>query len=84
MCRKSPSIMFVYNKIKTTKKSELYEQLKESPLTENELSFIRDIAAGFSITELSDKYNKSLSRISSWKREVCEKIHKFEIANIRH
>jgi len=81
MCRKSPSVIYVYKKIRTTKKSELYEQLKETPLTAHDYSLICDVITGLNITELSDKYFLSASRISQWKREVCQKIHAFDIAN---
>lgn len=84
MCKKSPSIVYVYKKIRTTKKSVLLTQLKESPITESEYSFICDIISGQSIKELSAKYNKTPSRISQWKRELCEKIHAFDIANFTH
>ena len=83
MCRKSPSVSYVYKKIRTTKKSLLQEQLKESPLTDAEYNFICDVIAGLSIAELSDKFCKSPPRISSWKREICEKIHSFDIANFK-
>lgn len=84
MCKKSPSVNYFYRKIQTTKKSELFAQLEESPLTEGEYSFIRDVIKGLSIMELSEKYFKTPSRISQWKREVCEKIHAFDIANLKH
>ena len=84
MCKKSPAVNFVYKKIRTTRKSEMLKLLEESPLTAVELSFMQDIIAGLSITELSEKHFKSPSRISQWKREVCEKIHAFEIANAMH
>lgn len=81
MCRKSPSVVYVYKKIRTTKKSVLQAQLEESPLTVHDNSFIKDLMEGLNITELSSKYFLSASRISQWKREVCEKIHAFDIAN---
>lgn len=82
MCKKSPSLLYVYKKILTTKKSELYAQLEDSPLSIHEYSFVCDIIAGLNITELAEKYHRTQSRISQWKREVCEKIHAFDIANI--
>jgi len=81
MCRKSPSVVYVYKKIRTTKKSVLEEQLKDCPLTAHDYSFICDVITGLNITELSDKYFLSASRISQWKREVCQKIHTFDMAN---
>ena len=82
MCKKSPSLLYVYKKILTTKKSELYAQLEDSPLSIHEYSFVCDIIAGLNMTELAEKYHRTQSRISQWKREVCEKIHAFDIANI--
>ncbi|MBO6101478.1 MAG: hypothetical protein J6P07_09170 [Spirochaetaceae bacterium] len=80
--KKTPSLNYVYNKIKTTKKSELYKQLEESPLTVREFACMSDSIAGLNLTELSDKYNLSYTRTSQWKREVCNKIFTFDMANI--
>lgn len=83
MCKKSPSVTYVCKKVKTTRKSVLLEQLKDYPLTDTEYNLLCDAIAGLSITELSDRYNKSPSRISQCKREICEKIHAFDIANLK-
>ena len=80
MCRKSPSVAYVYKKIAITKKSVLYEELEDSPLSVRDFAFMCDIIAGLNIQELSDKYHKTPSSISQWKREVCEKVHAFDIA----
>ena len=82
MCKKTPSLNYVYKKIKTTKKSELYKQLEDSPLSVHEFAFACDIIAGLNLMELAEKYNLSYSRTSQWKREVCEKIHQFDMANL--
>lgn len=82
--KKSPSVIYVYRKIKTTKKSELYQQLEDSSLSVRDFSFMCDIIAGLTISELSAKFHKTPSRISQWKREVCEKFHAFDIANLKH
>lgn len=79
--KKSPAVIYVYKKIRTTKRSALLEQLEEVPLTERDFSFVCDIIAGLSITELSEKFGRTPSRISQWKREVCEKIRDFDMAN---
>lgn len=84
MCRKSPSVNYFYKKISMTKKSELYAQLEDSPLSVHEYAFACDIIAGLDLTELAEKYHKTYSRVSQWKREVCEKIHAFDLANITH
>lgn len=83
MCKKSPSINYFLRKMNTTKKSELVEQLQESPLSAQEFNFILCIMDKMSIAELSDKFHKSPSRISQWKREVCEKIHAFDMATFK-
>lgn len=80
MCRKSPSVAYVYKKISTTRKSVLYEELEDSPLSVRDYAFMCDIIAGLCIQELADKYHKTPARISQWKREVCEKVHAFDIA----
>ena len=82
MCKKSPAVNYVYKKISTTRKSEIIEQLKDSPLTERELELIEGMIRGQSIVELSEHFHLSHSRISEWKREVCEKIHSFDLANL--
>ena len=82
MSKKSPAVNYVCKKINTTRKSELYEQLKDSPLTERELDLVDKIIRGQSIVELSECFHLSPSRISEWKREVCEKIHAFDLANL--
>lgn len=84
MCRKSPSVAYFYRKISTTRKSALYEELEDSPLSVHDFAFACDIIAGLTIQELADKYHKTPVRISQWKREVCEKIHTFDISKIMH
>ena len=84
MCKRSPSVNYVYKKVRTTKKSVLQAQLREIPLTTMEFNFINDVIAGLSIMELADKYNKSPSRTSQVNREICEKIHAFDIAIFKH
>ena len=83
MCKRTPSVNYVYKKIMTTKKSDLYSQLEDSPLSVHDFAFICDVVAGLNLKELSEKYHKSYSRISQWKREVCEKIHAFDLANLK-
>jgi hypothetical protein len=84
MCRRSPSVAYFYGKIRTTKKSVLYNELEDSSLSIRNFAFACDIIAGLSITELADKYHKTPARISQWKREVCEQIHEFDLANAKH
>ena len=81
MCRKSPAVIYVLKKINTTRKSEFKNQLTDSPLTTREIAFMSDIADGLAIKQLSSKFNLSPSRISEWKREVCQKIQAFDAAN---
>lgn len=84
MCKKSPAIIYVYKKINTTRKSEFTKQLYDSPLTTREISFMKDIADGLTIAELSEKFNLSPPRISSWKQEVCRKLQMFDMSNVMH
>lgn len=83
MCRKSPSVAYFYKKIRTTRKSELFDWLDDSPLTTREYAFISDVIEGLSLDELALKFHKTPSRISHWKRELCEKLHEFDIATAR-
>ena len=83
MCKLTPSVNYVYRKIETTKKSELYRQLEDSPLSVRDYAFMCDVIAGLDLKELSAKYHKTYSRISQWKRECCEKIHAFDLANLK-
>jgi hypothetical protein len=82
MCRRSPAVAYVYKKISITKKSVLYAELEDSPLSIRDFAFVRDIINGLCIQELADKYHKTPARISQWKREVCKKIHTFDLANM--
>ena len=82
MCRKSPAVAYVYKKISITKKSVLYAELEDSPLSIRDFAFVCDIINGLCIQELADKYHKTPARISQWKREVCKKIHTFDLANM--
>lgn len=83
MCKKSPSVAYFDKKRRTTKKSEFYDWLDDSPITAREYAFICDVVEGLSNTELAEKFHKSESRISHWKREVCETLHEYDIANLR-
>lgn len=80
MCRKSPAIVYFYRKVNTTKKSVLFAQLEDSPLTVYEFALISDVISGLSIKELAEKHHLSESRISQAKREICQKIQAFDLA----
>lgn len=81
--KKGPAINYVCKKFSTTKKSVLFKQLEDYPLNTHDYSLVCDMINGLSITELSLKFNKTPSRISQWKREVCEKIQAFDVANLK-
>ena len=83
MCKKSPSVVYFFKKVRTTRKSELFDWLDDSPLSTKEYAFISDVIEGLSLIELADKFHKTPSRISHWKREVCEKLLEFDVANIK-
>ena len=84
MCRKSPSLAYFDKKVRTTRKSELFDWLDDSPLTTREYAFISDVIEGLSLVELADKFHKTPSRISHWKKEVCDKLQEFDVATLRH
>lgn len=83
MCKKSPSVAYFEKKRSITKKSELYDWLDDSPLSARDYALISDVIEGLTNTELADKYHKSETRVSHWKREVCEKLHVYDIATLR-
>ena len=83
MSKKSPSVAYFDTKRSTTKKSAFFDWLDDSPLTTREYAFICDVVEGLTNTELADKYHKSETRVSHWKREVCEKLHRYDVANLR-
>lgn len=83
MCKKSPAVNYVYKKISTTPKSVIMRKLEDSPLSLHDISLMKDLINGLSLTELSSKYNLTPSAISKWKRNVCEKLHAFDVANLK-
>ena len=83
MCKKSPAVNYVFKKISTTSKSEILQKLEDSPLSLRDISLMKDLINGLSLTELSSKYNLTPSAISKWKRKVCEKLHTFDVANFK-
>ena len=83
MCKKSPSVAYFDKKRRTTKKSEFYDWLDDSPLSAKDYALISDVVEGLSIKELADKFHKSESRIARWKRDVCERLHEYDIATLK-
>lgn len=83
MCKKSPSVAYFDKKRRTTKKSEFYDWLDESPLSSKDYALISDVVEGLSNKELAAKYHKSESRIARWKRDVCEKLQEYDIATLK-
>jgi hypothetical protein len=78
MCKKSPAVAYYSRKIKTTSRSELIDEIMDSPLSQKDISFMIDILDGMSYQELATKYNKSKPRISQWKRTCFEKLQYFD------
>ena len=83
MCKKSPSVAYFDKKRRTTKKSEFFDWLDDSPLSAKDYALISDVVEGLSNKELANKYHKSESRIARWKRDVCEKLQEYDIATLR-
>lgn len=75
---KTPAVAYYSRKIKTTKRSTLYDQIEDAPLKKAERNFLFDIIEGLSYKELAIKYCKSESRIYKWKRELFERMHKYD------
>jgi hypothetical protein len=83
MCTKSPSVAYYNNKIRTTKKSQLLIEWADAPLTEKEKSFLLDVLEKLPLKELSSKYYMTDSGISKFKRRIFEKLHQFDMFQIR-
>lgn len=79
--QKSPAVAYYARKIKTTRRSLLQAEIEDAPLNNNERSFLIDIVAGLSYKELAYKYSLSQSRIAKWKRNVFERMHKYDMQN---
>lgn len=81
--RKSPAVAYWSRKIRITSKEELYDSLEDAPLSTREYAFIADIIEGLELEELARKYKVSYSRITKWKREMCEVMHAYDMNRIR-
>ena len=79
---KSKPVAYCENKIMTTERSVLHQELENAPIKRIECEFMKDIADGMQYKELSLKYNKSQSRIGKWKREVCTKLLRYDMQRL--
>lgn len=70
--------IYCRQRLLTTPRSELLNEIEEAPLTDQERAFIKDIVAGLSVKELAEKYAKSPSRISHWKAEILERLRQYD------
>lgn len=82
--KKTPAVSYCDRKIKTMGRREIFHDLDNAPLTDREHAFMTDIISGLSIKELAAKYNLSTSRITKWKRELFERLHAYDMRQIRH
>ena len=80
MSKKSPSVAYMTHKIRTTGRTALFKFIDDAPISTKDYAFISDVIYGYKIKELAKKYKKSESRICKWKREVFEKLHRFELS----
>lgn len=76
---KTPAVAYYARKIRSTKRSVLYDEIEEAPLKKLDRNFLYDIIDGLSYKELSVKYCKSTSRIYRWKRSIFERMHKYDL-----
>lgn len=79
--RRSPAVAYYERKIRTTRRSVLYEEIEDAPLKIMDRNFLHDVIDGLSYKELSVKYCKSTSRIYRWKRSLFERMHKYDLQN---
>lgn len=75
---KTPAVAYYTRKIRSTPRSRLYDEIEDAPLKKQDRNFLYDIIEGLSYKELSIKYCKSQSRIYKWKRELFERMHKYD------
>lgn len=76
---KTASVAYFTHRIKTAGREELYELIEDSTLGTRDYAFLSDIIEGLTNQELAEKYHKSPSRISQWKRSVFERMHRYEL-----
>ena len=81
MTRSKP-IAYCEQKFRMYGKSELIQQLEDAPIRKNEVDFMKDIIDGMQYKELSAKYNKSISRLVQWKREICTKLLQYDMQKL--
>lgn len=82
--KKSPAVAYYCRKIRITSKEQLYQELEDAPLSSREFAFIADIIEGLKLEELSRKYKLSYSRIASWKREMFEVMHAYDLNRLKN
>ena len=76
---KTPSVAYFTRRIRILGKEEIYELLEDAPLKTRDYAFLSDIIEGLDNRQLSEKYHKSPSRVSQWKRSVFEQMHAYEL-----
>lgn len=81
MCRKTPAVAYYEKKLKITKKTILFQEWEEAPLTEREKNFLKDVYFCIPLKILSENYGLTISGISKFKKKIFEKMHNFDIYN---
>ena len=71
---RTPRVAFINYKITTSNRIVFRDELSQAPIKNIDKIFLEDILSGMSYKELSVKHNKSISRISQWKRELYDKL----------
>lgn len=77
--QKTPSVAYFTRRLQTAGREEIYEVIEDAPLKTKDYAFLADIVEGLSNQALAQKYHKSPSRISQWKRSVFEQMHQYEL-----
>lgn len=71
---RTPKVAFINYKINSSNRITFRQELDAAPINNIDKVFLEDILSGMSYKELSAKHNKSISRISQWKRELYDKL----------
>ena len=65
-------------KFKLMSQSDFYNYIQDSPLSNIEKDLMLDIRKGLSNENLSEKYKKTISRITQWKHSIYEKLYNWD------
>lgn len=78
MCVKTPTMAYYCHRVRSSSRSDLFRIIDDSPLTDQDRKFVKDILVGLSYKELANKYGISKSTVSYRKRKIYELLANYE------